>query len=72
MQRPQLFFAVASLALPLAFPSGPASENFSTLTVEIGEASSTELAITDAAEEPPVSGIPQQVLPERSGAIVDQ
>jgi hypothetical protein len=72
MQRPWIFSAVLSLALPLAFHSGQALKILSMLTVEIGEASSTELALTDPAEEPPVSGIPQQASPERKGAAVDQ
>lgn len=62
---PCVFFGLAALALPLAIeidqpPAGSLVEALSpSMAVEIGEASSTELPITEPAQRPPVSGTPQ-------------
>jgi len=70
--RPRLtraaFFTITMLALPLALDleqdswsvAGPVTETASTtLPVEIGESSSSELPIIDTPERPPVIGTPQ-------------
>ncbi len=73
MQRHRIFFAAVSLALPLAFQTGQVARDFSTLPVEIGEASWFELALTDEPKLPPVTGVQQPVGPtEQRGATVDQ
>ncbi len=73
MQRPRVFLAAVSLALPLAIHSGQATTILSTLPVEIGEASSFELALSDGPELPPVVRVPLQENPQhRSETTVPQ
>ena len=62
MQRPRIFFAAVSLALPFAFHPGQTTTILPTLPMEIGEASSFELALTDGPEQPPVV---RELLPEK-------
>ena len=71
MQWLRIVFALVSLALPLTFDPGQAPQILSILTVDIGEASSTELPIDDAPEQPPVIRTPQRDNPPHQSRTAD-
>ncbi len=57
-------FAIA-LALPFAVATKEPVPDFANIPIEIGEASSTELPLTDSAELPPVTS--PETLQQRRG-----